>query len=232
MPSSQSSFILGDMKFLFFESEIKMPVMKLPIRSTIVQTANALIVISPIDFTIEQLTQIRQLGPVTDLVAPSVLHHLYMKKAIAAFPQATVWGMPGLKEKCPDIQWNRFLTIDAWPYQQEIEILPVNGVPSMAEVALFCKEPRTLIVTDLCFNLQNPKGLGAAVILRMLGTYGQFAVSRLVGRFMKDEKAFRESMQLILKKDFEQIVMAHGEILKHDGRRLLERALQERNYLN
>jgi hypothetical protein len=220
------------MKLLFFESEIKMPVMKLPVRTTVVKTANALIVISPVDLTSEQLKRIRQLGEVTDLVAPSVLHHLYMKKAIAAFPTATVWGMPGLKDKCPDIRWGRFLTIDAWPYQDEIEALPVNGVPGMAEVAFYCKEPRVLIVTDLCFNLQNPKGLGAAVILRMLGTYGQFAVSRLVGRFMKDEKAFQESIQKILQKDIEQIVMAHGEILTHDGRRLLEKALQERNYLN
>lgn len=220
------------MKLLFFESEIKMPVMKLPVRSTVIQSSRGVIVISPIDFSADQLQQIQHLGEVTELVAPSVLHHLHMQKAMQHFPKAKVWGMPGLKEKRSDIKWDYFFTLDSWPYQNEIEAIAIQGVPGMAEVALFCKDIRTLIVTDLVFNLQQAEGLGAAVLLRILGTHKRFAVSRLLGRFMKDRSAFKASLDQILQKSFDQIVMGHGQIVTGNGRQLFEQALRERDYLD
>jgi hypothetical protein len=219
------------MKILFLESEIKMPVMKLPVRTSVIKTDSALIVISPIDFTDDQLKKIEQLGGVTDLVAPSMLHHLFMGKAFQKFPKAKVWGMPGLLKKRPDIMWSGVLGKDPWPYQSEIEMVMIEGISDMAEVAFFCKPLKTLIVADLCFNLQNPKGLGAAILTRMLGTYGRFAVSRLLARYMKDKAAFEKSVSQILQWNFEQIAMGHGDVLTSNGRKLLEQALHERGYL-
>lgn len=220
------------MKISYFESEIKMPVMKLPVRTTVVQTSTALIVISPIDFTEEQLKQIEQMGEVTDLVAPSVLHHLYMGKAIQKFPKAKVWGLPGHLKKRPDILWSAILGKDPWPHQKEIDLVLIEGVPAMAEVAFFCRSLKTLIVADLCFNLQNPKGLGAAVLTRMLGTYRQFAVSRLVSRVLKDKSAFESSVRRVLEWDFDQIAMGHGDLVTGNGHKLLENAMHERGFLN
>ncbi|MGE0632553.1 MAG: DUF4336 domain-containing protein, partial [Pseudobdellovibrionaceae bacterium] len=155
------------MNVLYFESHIKMPVMKLPLRSVVVKTDNALLVFSPIDFSETQLADIRALGEVTDIVAPSVLHHLYVPQAMQNFGKAKIWGVKGLEEKRPDIKWDKILGSDPWAYSQEIEMLMIDGVPKMCEAAFLLKSQKTLLVTDLCFNLTQPKGFGAYIILNM-----------------------------------------------------------------
>jgi hypothetical protein len=218
------------MKTKFMESTHAMPagMVILPLRCTVVRLRDALVVISPIDFTPQQLREIAELGDVTHLVAPSVLHHSFMKTAIERFPAAKVWGVPGLREKRTDIRWDAIFGTDVWPFEAELSSRIVEGVPEMTEVSLFDRSTKTLIVVDLCFNLQRPEGWAAPVMLRLLGTHGKFAVSRLVTRFMKDKVAFRNSIRDIFKWDFDRIAMGHGDLVNTNGKSLLRDALSER----
>ena len=88
-----------------FDSHVNHPGIQLPSRCVAVQEGAHLILISPIDFSDAQMETLRGLGKVTDLVAPSLFHHLSMQSAINHFPEARIWGAPGLEEKRSDITW-------------------------------------------------------------------------------------------------------------------------------
>jgi hypothetical protein len=67
-------------------------------------------------------------------------------------------------------------------------------------------------------------------MLRMMGTYKRFGVSRLQSRFMKDKDAFEGSMREILKWNFENIAMGHGDLVVGHGRERFALALRERGF--
>lgn len=218
------------MEIKFIESSIKMPMMTLPLRTTLVKVNGKVIIFSPLNFTNEQLDEIKRFGPVSDLVAPSLLHHLYIGHAIKNFPEAKVWAVPGLPEKRPEVQWSATLTDGTWTYPS-IELLQIEGLGKISEVVFFCKELKTLLVTDLVFNLQNVKGIRSLILLSLFGTYRRFAVSRLIRHFVTDRRALRQSLLKLLMWDFDQIVMAHGDVLRSQGHHALTQALKERKYI-
>lgn len=212
----------------YFESEIKMPLMKLPLRATLLQGNGFLILVSPIQFTAAQVEEIKKKGEVTDIVAPSLFHHSFVPQALEHFPKATLWAAPGLPEKRTDIRWHKVLEKDPWPYVAEVETSLLSGAPKLNEVVFLHKPSKTLIVTDMCFNLQNSRGLGAYLILSLFGTYRKFGVSKFWLNFVKNREQFRSSALAVLEWDFDKIVMAHGEIVTSGGKALLQRALAER----
>lgn len=224
------------MKLLLLEDEISMPIMKLPVRSVVIKANKGVILISPIKFTSDQLQQILELGEVTDIVSPSLIHSLFLHKAIKRFPNATVWAPPGMREKFPiekfpKMRIDKTLTKNPWPYEDQIQIQLIEGAPKATEVAFFCKELKTIIVSDLVFNLQHPHGLGANILSRFIGIYKKFAMSRLWNRFIKDKSAFKKSVEGILEWDFDQVIMAHGEVLTENGKHLFKESAQQRGYI-
>ena len=219
------------MRLLFLEDHIAMPVMKLPVRCVAIKTHKGVILVSPIKFSSDQLQQIVELGEVTAIVSPSLIHSLFIKKACKRFPKAEVWAPPGMRQKFPEMKVDKILTQDPWPYQDQIDMQLVDGVKKVTEVAFYLKELRTVLVCDLAFNIQHPHGLGARVIQGMLGTYKKFAISRLWNFFMKDKTMFSEAIQNILKWDFDQVIMAHGEVLTENGHERLRQSAQQRGYI-
>lgn len=214
----------------FFESEISlaMGMIVLPVRSTVIKTSKGLIIISPIRFSDEQFKEIEKLGSVNTLVAPSLIHHLFLPNAIERFKSAQVWGPVGSPEKLPKIQWNFLFGKDQWPLIEEVDFQLIEGAPGMNEVAFFEKSSKTLVLTDFVFNLTNPKGWGAPVMLRLLGTFKRFAVSRFVYKFIVDKSAVEKSFRKILQWDFDKIVMGHGEVVTVDAKLKLQSALKFR----
>jgi hypothetical protein len=224
------------MKLLFLDDELAMPVIKLPVRCTVVKTKTGVVMISPIKFTSDQLQQIVEFGEVTDIVSPSLIHSLFLRKATKRFPNATVWAPPGMREKFPiekfpKIKIDKILTQDPWPYEDQIQLQLIEGAPKATEVAFYLKELKTIVVSDLAFNLQHPKGFGAHILPRFVGTYKKFAVSRLWKLFIKDKLAFKKSFLNLLEWDFDQVVMAHGEVITSNGKELLKESAAKRGYI-
>lgn len=213
---------------VFLESKKKMPLMELPVRSTNVSLPNAGILISPgSNLTAEQL---RTLPRVTDILAPNLLHSAGVPLAASVFPEAKLWGVPGLKKLKPSIQWTHDLSPQNWHYQEELALIPLMGMPKVREAVFFHKRTKSLIVTDLCFNLMAARGLGAKIILGLFGTYRQFGVSRFFAKFIEDKAAFENSLDQIFSYDFQNIIVSHGDNLKGHGREHLLKALQQRGF--
>lgn len=59
--------------------------------------------------------------------------------------------------------WDKVLGHDLWAHQNDIEMIPLHGMPNVNEVVFFDKATRSLIATDLVFNLQRPKGWATAI---------------------------------------------------------------------
>jgi hypothetical protein len=175
--------------------------------------------------------QLRALGPVSDIVAPSSLHAAGVQRAKKVFPSAKTWGGSTTREAKKDVPWTDLLTEESWPFESELAMITLRGTGKIDERVFFHRQSRTLIVTDLAFNIANPSGLGAWLILHMFGTYKKFAVSRFFCRFIDDKTAFRESISRVLAWDFENIAMGHGDLVEGNGKALLQSALKERDLL-
>lgn len=209
------------------EGALTMPLVELPVRSTLVEAGDKTVLFSPLP-TIEQIAQdIQSTYNVTDIVAPNLFHHLGLTGAKAQFPSARMWGPPQLSLKQPELEYE-LLQQETWPYQTELEMFPVDGMPKMNEHVWFHRETKTLLCTDLCFNIKDPKGLGAWFLFSVFGTYKQFGISRLFKMLVKDRSAFEASLKPILELPIENIIMAHGDVVIGNGQETLRAALHAR----
>jgi hypothetical protein len=213
-------------KIKFVDTVIPMPLMKLPVRSVIVKLSNANILISPGSRLTEK--DYKEMGNITDVIAPNLFHCGGIAKAKQFLPEAKTWGVVGVKKLKPEIKWSEILEPQKWPYNKELEMIAIQGISKINEVLFFHPETKSLIVTDLCFNIRNTKGFGPWLILNLFGTYNRFGISKFFLKYADDKKAFINSMENLLKIDFENIIVSHGENVMGGAKELLIKALKER----
>ncbi|MGA9523807.1 MAG: hypothetical protein WBV82_20265 [Myxococcaceae bacterium] len=212
----------------FLDSAIQMPALMLPVRSVVVELEQARVLLSPGSKLSAQ--QLRDAGPVTDIVAPTLLHTAGMPAAAAAHPNARLWGASGCREKLPTLKWHGVLGVDPWPHERELVHIPLEGMPQLNESVFLHARSGALLVSDLVFNIADPKGFGSWLVYSVFGTYGRFAVSRLFLRYVKDRAAFERSLQRIASLEFDHIVPSHGSVYSGGAKAKLLEALRERGY--
>lgn len=214
----------------FFESQLPTGP-KLPLRSTLVTLKGGQkVLISPVLFDENQLAELKK-SPPQALVAPNLLHHLYIKKAAEDLNVSNLFIAPGLKKKRPDIEWPIILGDKTWIYQEELPLHIIQGAPSLNECVFFHKESKTLITTDLFFNLSGLPDSLKSLPYKILGTFNRPAISRLMLLFIKNKTAFKNSMNEILKWDFDRLVMAHGKVIEAGAKEIFVNAAKERGLL-
>ncbi len=201
--------------------------MPLGTRTTLVRLASGdLCIHSPGPLGDGVREEIDHQGRVAALVAPNCLHHLFLAENAAAWPGAKVFLAPGLQARLGDLPAAETLggsAPEAW--SGVLDQLVVGGAPRMGEVAFLHRPSRTLLLTDLVFNIrQRPPGL-ARWIMAVNGMVGHFGPSRLARTlFFRDRRALRTSVDRILGWDFDRVIMTHGEVVESGGRSLLEEA--------
>ena len=188
--------------------------LRLPLCATIVRLADGgLWIHSPTPLSPELATTVEALGPVRDLVAPNRFHHLSAGAWAQRFPGARLWAAPGLPEKRRDLSFAGVLGDGATaPWANEIASLPLAGAPAMNEVVFFHSASRTLVCTDLLFNVRKPASAMTSFILTLVGTKGRFAMSRLWWWYARDRAALKASIEKMLEWDFARVIPSHGEI--------------------
>lgn len=210
----------------FLDSEVDMPLMKLPVRTPVITLDKGKIMISPGSRLSEN--QYRSIPDVTDIVAPNLFHCAGITSAAQFFPKASLWAPPGGKRLKPQISWTKEINEVSWPYQEQLPIIHIEGMPKVHEVLFFHRSSKSLIVTDLCFNLLESKGFGAWLILGLFGTYRKFGVSKFFLRFVKDRNLMTQSLTKLFSYDFENIVVSHGHNITGNAKKYLKEALLER----
>ncbi len=169
--------------------------------------------------------ELAKLGPVEHIVAPNLLHHVHLPDVAARYPDATVWGVAGLSKKRSDLRFDAIVGEAEAPWSSEFTPLSIKGMPWANEAVFFHHATKTLVVTDLIFNIHEVQGWITPLILRMAGAYRKPAQSRLLRMSIKDADAASDSVERMLAWPIERVVMAHGHVLDTDAKAQLTRAL-------
>lgn len=188
-------------------------------RMTVIRLADGgLWLHSPVRLDIATRATLDALGPVRAVVAPNKVHHLFAGDYRSAYPAAKLYGAPGLAEKRPDLSFDAVLG-DAPEalWRGQIDQVLVSGAPRINEVAFHHIATRTLVLTDLAFNVA-PDGTGGARLFHfVVGSAGRFGPHRFVRWCIRDRAAARRGIDRILSWDFERVIVAHGDVLEQGG---------------
>jgi hypothetical protein len=204
-----------------------MPGVALPLRTTVLRDSEGgLVVVSPVAGVEQWGREVDNLGPVRSVVAPNGFHHLFARAAWERYPQATLWASGALRRKRPDFPGTTRWLEGAGPVTVAPGIVayPVLGMAPVQEWVFLHEGSRTLVVTDLLFNVLEP-GFGLGIFQRLFGTYKRLAVSRLFVGARKDRAAYDASLTAIAALPFERVVMAHGEPILAGARTRVAEAL-------
>lgn len=181
---------------------------------------------SPIEPSDQLVDKINNLGKVKHIVAPNKFHHLFVGQFKSRFPEANIFGAKGLSEKRKD------LSID-WEFDQdsskspwlEIETLRLAGMRYLNEVVFFHKKSKSLILTDLGFNLSTRKPWLTRIFCRINGIYGRFGCPLDVKLLLiSDKQKFQNSIEKISSWDFDRIIMAHGNVVNENAKNIFLKA--------
>lgn len=202
---------------------------RMPISSTVFRLPDrTLLLYSPGAIDDIQAKELAVLGEVAHIVAPSLLHHLYVGDAAKRWPRATVHGAPGLAAKRPDVKFHRVLGRDvdpAWGDAFNLEI--VGGAPRFNEAVLFHRPSGTLSCADFVFNITRPANLVTRFALALTGTGGrELRQSRLWRVAVKDRSAARASIDRILGWPIAHVLPVHGEAADIDAISLAPRLVR------
>ena len=180
---------------------------------------------SPISLSPELRAQLSALGDVQYVVAPNKTHHLFAADAVAAFPQAKLYGAPGLSVKRPDLKGMIELGSSVEPeWKEDLDQVFFDGIPFGNETVWFHKASRTLILTDLCQWWKGDLPFAARMYAALTGVRTALAVPRTVRWLVKDRQAAQTSAQKILQWPFERVVVAHNAIVEDDAYAAVEKA--------
>lgn len=199
---------------------LKLAVGDIGTRMTVVQLADdSLFLHSPVRLDADTRRALDGLGPVRRVVAPSKVHHFFVADYVAAYPEARIYGAPGLAHKRKDLRFHDVLSDEAPPeWRAEIAQHLFRGAPLQNEVVFFHRATRTLVLTDLAFNVAADQTSGARLFYWLVGAAGRFGPHRLVRLVIRDPRAARQSVQRILEWDFDRIIVTHGDVLESGGR--------------
>lgn len=134
----------------------------------------ALWVHSPVALDVHLRGALEALGPVRHIVSPNFEHVKYARQWREAFPEATLWGSPGMLEKFKDIPYDRELSRESEPPREwlgaldmaflDYETLPFTDIPFFNEVIFHQRATRTLLCTDSFWSYPDdglPQGSAA-----------------------------------------------------------------------
>jgi hypothetical protein len=181
---------------------------------------------SPNQLDDELLASVTSAGQVRFIVAPNRFHHRFVSDWQTAFPEAQTFCAPGLDRKRHNLKFNEVLgDVSPAVWAGEVEQVFMRAFPPLNEIVFFHPASRTLIFTDLLFNISRHDSAYARLLLRLDGAFHGLAVPRSFRLFLRRRRAeCRESLMRILSWDFDRTIVSHGDIVESNAKEAVERA--------
>ncbi|WP_244622976.1 DUF4336 domain-containing protein [Microvirga brassicacearum] len=205
----------------------------IPVRMTVIRlSGGALLLHSPTPFDVRLNDDLEQLGRIEHLIAPNSGHWTFVREWQAHHPDVVTWAVPGLRERRQvrrsGIRLNHDLGAsapDEW--REEIEQIIVPGLAGFAEVVLYHKASRTMVLTDLVQNFE-PEKLPRLVrpLAHLAGVTGgraPFYLRTIVKLKGLEAKAAAERLIAL---GPERIIFSHGQWFEEDGTARLRKSLE------
>ena len=188
-------------------------------RTTVVRRADGgVIVLSPGPLADADAAAIAALGPVLAVVAPNLMHHRFLAAACARFADARLYAPAALAKKQPALP---IAGAPAAVACETLHAIDVGGMPGLQETLFVHTSSRTLIATDLVFNLRAPAPWLTRLFMGLNGGFDRFGPTRICRRLCKDRAAVRTAVDRALAEPFDRVVVAHGQLLPSGGREAL-----------
>jgi glyoxylase-like metal-dependent hydrolase (beta-lactamase superfamily II) len=190
----------------------------IPVRMTVIRLADGqLILHSPGPLSPQMADELGALGPVAFIVVPQA-HGRFAGPAAERYPAARLLAAPRAPWRQRSLSFHSSLADlppAAWAGQVESHL--VLGF-RLGEVVLFHRSSRTLVLTDLCFNIHRSSSRFARLFFRANGMWQRFGPSRMIRHLaVSDRAAFRRSLERVLRWEFERILPGHGEVIEQAG---------------
>ena len=189
-------------------------------RMTVIRLPDgAVLVHSPVALDTPTRAALDALGPVRWVLGPCKVHHFYLPDFAAAYPDAALLAAPGLEAKRRDVKFAHVLNDDLeLPFGGAVEHHVFAGSPMMNEVVLLHRPTRTLVLTDLAFNLPPGARYESRLFHLLVGATGRFGPHRVVRLGIRDRAAAARSLERVLGWDFDRVIVSHGEVLETGGK--------------
>ena len=199
-------------------------------RASFIRLSNGdVLVHSPCPLDDSLRSQLGSIGPPRHILAPGNFHHFHVGAWQNAFPEAKTWICPGVERKCPELEFDGFLSDHApAEWASELEQVLIRGNRIVWEVCFLDRPSKTLILTDLVENIGDRTErtnwvlkFWWKVVMRMWNK-PKPAPEYQIG--WSHKRAARRSLERVVAWDFDRIIIAHGENLETDAKNALRRA--------
>jgi hypothetical protein len=212
-----------DVNILTVTGDIRMPMMSLPRRMTVVRVnGSRLVVFSAIALNEEEMAKLEAYGRPAFLVVPSDKHRLDAKPWKNRYPAMQVVAPEGARGKVEDV-----VPVDTVAPRFDDPNVQFVAVPGTRahEAALVVRTPNgtTLVLNDLVGNIRSEPG-SRAWLLQLAGFAGRKAqIPRVVKMVMiKDASALRaQLMQWAEIESLKRILVSHGSPIDENPRQTL-----------
>ncbi len=195
-------------------------------RMTVVRLSDGgLFIHGPVALDDATRAKVDAIGPVRAVVCSSRYHHLYAGQWAEAYPDAALCACPGLEQKRADLPWSHVMRDEPHAlWESDLEQVYFSA-RFEHEVVFFHRATRTLICLDALLNLStHPNRSTRLVALLMANTGpGKGYLERIaVGK----RATARQQVRRILDWDIDGIILAHGGLVRGDGRQVFADAYQ------
>ena len=212
-----------DENILTVTGDIRMPMMSLPRRMTVVRlNGSRLIVFSAIALNEDEMTGLEAYGRPAFLIVPSDKHRLDAKPWKNRYPAMQVIAPEGARAKVEDV-----VPVDTVAPEFDDPNVQFVAVPGTRghEAALVVRTPNgtTLVLNDLVGNIRSEPG-SRSWLLQLAGFAGKEAqIPRVVKMVMiKDANALRaQLMQWAEIESLKRILVSHGSPIDQNPRQTL-----------
>jgi hypothetical protein len=212
-----------DVGILTVTGDIRMPMMSLPRRMTVVRlNGSRLIVFSAIALNEDEMTRLEAYGRPAFLIVPSDKHRLDAKPWKNRYPAMQVIAPEGARAKVEDV-----VPVDTVAPQFDDPNVQFVAVPGTRghEAALVVRTPNgtTLVLNDLVGNIRSEPG-SRGWLLQLAGFAGKEAqIPRVVKMVMiKDANALRAQLtQWAEIESLNRILVSHGLPIEENPRQTL-----------
>lgn len=196
-------------------------------RATVIRLlGNKLLIHSPIKLNVELCSQIDALGEVAFLVAPNNWHHLFISYFIEAYPTAKVLGPPAIAAKRKDLSIETDFSKYDNLIKPNLQYHRVECSKFLDEVVFFHSKSRTLILTDISFNVPKPSGLMKGLFWEFAGL-GKLGPSNFGKLLVRNKNEWQQFLAVLKDWDYHRVIMSHGTIAYPIDRQVFEQSLRK-----
>ncbi len=228
MTSTNGGLIALDADLWVVSRPLALAVGDVGCRMTVVRLPDGgLVLHSPVANQEGLAEKVQTLGEPRYLVAPNLVHHLFLDDWTTQFPEAKVCAPLALARKHKGLAIAHELGASDPPsWAGALATQKIRGAPLMQETALLHRPSRTLIVADLTFNVVSGKTEGGSFFWRLVGARDRFGPHRLIRLGFRDQHKISQSLEAIMQWDFDRIIMSHGEVIDSGGKDLMAEAFE------